>query len=572
MDIESLSQRLIESAKGTMLRFPLTIAFLAILSIQLVYLVLAKVSPNALTYFLAVGMLVSLLYHVCEEDIPEEKKEKANTVLYIALIALAGDSILLYGIDKISIAMVIAQSAAIVALVVAVCFLPFYKEKNDRKSWNFVFNILFSGAISYAVGLIMMLSLFFLYAGSCELFGVKMENNVFGVLAVLCLITIPVLLFLIRIPEGEQKHNDMLPKNRLVLGISRYLFLPLALLYMAVLYVYGAKILFTWTLPKGMLGGMVSAFMFGIVSLTFLLYPYINDLRHNGLEKRVMRYLLPAVLPLLVLMSIGLCRRLIDYGITAPRLYVLTLNVWFYVVVIGLWLNKARRIHWISISFAFILIATSCHPLNYTNIARWCILGRFNKALAANPIENNINNASDLRKYFLSLPEDIAREQYRAFQDCSDLDYTYYTEKLGDDAPHLYLDYDDFMNIKTETAKKEVLNSLEMNYNYNSSITVPEGYKSMVDIHIKQSIVSKPDEARKDIADFVYDLNENTFKLSIANHGIMEIQHADLYHSKEYAYTTEDKQAILVIKSLKLMKEYDDGYRCYLDGYLFFKQ
>ncbi len=571
MNIESIAQRLVESAKGTVLRFPLTIIFLAMLSLQLMYMVLAEANPNALTFFLAVGMLLSLLFHICEEDIPEEKKGKANIALGIALAVLAGDSFLLHAMDEISTAMAIAQTAAITALVVAVCFLPFYKEKDDRKSWNFVFNLLLSGAIGYAVGLIMMLGLFFLYSGSCELFGLKVEYKVHGVLAVLCLVTIPVLLFLIRIPEAEQKHNDMLPKNRFVLGISRYLFLPLVLLYMAVLYVYGAKILFTWTLPKGMLAGMVSALMFGIVSLTFLLYPYINDIRHKGFEKKVMRWILPAVLPLLVLMSIGLGRRLMDYGITANRLYVLTLNVWFYAIAIGLWLNKARRIHWISISFAFILIATSCHPLNYTNIARWSILGRFDKALAANPIKNTIKVDNDLRKHFLSMPEDVAREQYRAFQDCSDLDDKYYMSKLGNDAPRLYRDYDDFMDIKTEADKEKVLNSREMEYTHDCCITVPEGYKNLLDITVNQGIVSKPDEARKDIANFVYDLNEKTFKLSIADHGIFEIQHANLDDGKEYTYTTEDKKTMLVIKKLRLTKTYNDDYVCSLGGYLFFK-
>lgn len=568
MNIASISQRLVESAKGTVLRFPLTIAFLAAFSLQLVYLVLAENNPNAFTFFLAVGMLLSLLCHVCAEDMPEEKKGKANTALGIALAALAGDSFLLHAMDEISTAMVIAQTAAITALVVAVCFLPFYKEKDDRKSWNFVFNLMLSGAIGYAVGLIMMLGLFFLYSGSCELFGLKVEYKVHGVLAVLCLVTIPVLLFLIRIPEGEQKHNDMLPKNRFVLGISRYLFLPLVLLYMIVLYVYGAKILFTWTLPQGMLASMVSALMFGIVCLTFLLYPYLNDKQHKGFEKKVMRWLLPAVLPLLVLMSIGLGRRLMDYGITANRLYVLTLNIWFYAVAIGLWLNKARRIHWISISFSLILIATSCHPLNYTNIARWTILSRFDKALAAYPIKNTIKIDNDLRKYLLSLPKDAAREQYRAFQDCSDLDYKYYTAKLGDDAPGLYRwDYDDFME-----DKEKVLNSREMEYNYDHSITVPEGYKNLLDINVNQAIVSKPDDKRKDIADFVYDLNDKTFKLSIADHGVFEIQHADLDDNKEYAYTSEDKNAVLVITRLHITeKTFEDGYGCYLYGYLFFK-
>lgn len=572
MDIESISQRFVESAKGTVLRFPLIITFLVMLSLQLVFLVLTEGTPNALTFFLAVGMQVSLLYHVCEEDMPEEKKNRANTALGVALTVLAGDSFLLHAMDEISIAMTIAQAAAVTALVVTVCFLPFYKEKDDRKSWNFVFNLMFSGVIGYVVGIIMMLGISFLYGGSCALFGLKQEPKVFGVLAVCCLVTIPVLLFLIRIPEGGEKHNDRLPKSRFVLGVSRYLFIPLALLYMAVLYVYGARILVTWTLPNGMLSGMVSALMLGIVGLIFLLYPYINDIEHKGFEKKVMRWLLPAVLPLLILMSIGLCRRLTDYGITANRLYVLTLNIWFYAVAIGLWLNKARRIHWISISFAVILIATSCHPLNYTNIARWSILGRFDKALAANPVDiENLHQANDLRKHFRSMPEDVAREQYRAFRDCSDLDYSYYMAKLGDDAPRLYTDYETFMSIKTEADKKEVWKTFVMKYNHTSPLTVPEGYKTLSDFTINQDFVSRPDDTRLDIANFVYDLNEKTFKLNISDHGVLEIQHADLDDNKEYAYATEDKHTILLIKRLELTESYVDGYNCFLKGYLFFK-
>ncbi len=574
MQKKPIIQRLAEAAKGTVLRFPLTISFLAVLTIQMIYLVVAEENPDALTFFLAVGLLVGLLYHLCAEEVPEGNKGKINTALGIALAALAGDSIALHVMDKISDAMAIAQSAAILALVVATCFLPFHKEKDDRKSWNFVFNLMLSGAIGYVVGGIMLLGLTFLYAGSCELFGITSESKVYGVMAVLCLITLPVLLFLIRIPEGERKNNNQLPKNRFVLGISRYLFLPLVLLYMAVLYVYGAKILFTWELPHGTLAGMVSALMMGIVGLTFLLYPYLNDSLHKGFEKKVMRWILPAVLPLLVLMSIGLGRRLMDYGITANRLYVLTLNVWFYAVAIGLWISKARRIHWISISFAIILIATSCHPLNYTNIARNVILGRFDKALAAYPIEKSKTiGDDDLRKYFLSVPETAAHEQYRAFQDCARLDYDYYAKKLGspESGPsHLYSDYEDFMGIETKEDKEAIMNSLAMDYQYEGAIAVPQGYKQMMNFSIDQAIGQKLDEKRKDIADQIFELNEKSFKLSIADYGVVEIKHADLKNDKYYTYTLPDKKAVLIINRLDLWRYNKDRYNCSMSGHLFY--
>lgn len=574
MEKKPIIQRLAEATKGTVLRFPLTISFLALLTAQMIYLVVAREDPDALTFFFAVGMLVGLLYHLCAEEVADGSKGKINTALGIALAALAGDSIALHTMDKISDAMAIAQSAAILALVVATCFLPFHKEKDDRMSWNFVFNLMLNGVIGFAVGGVMWTGLSFLYVGSCELFGLEKESKVFGVLASLCLVTLPVLLFLIRTPEGERKNNNELPKNRFVLGISRYLFLPLVLLYMAVLYVYGAKILFTWELPHGTLAGMVSALMVGIVGLTFLLYPYLNDEQHKGFEKKLMRWILPAVLPLLVLMSIGLGRRLMDYGITANRLYVLTLNAWFYAVAIGLWINKARRIHWISISFAIILIATSCHPLNFTNIARDVIIGRFDKALAAYPVKKGIgDNADHLKQYFLSIPEASAHEQYRAFRDCSYVDYDYYSKKLFAEksgAPHLYsVDYEDFMGIETKADKEAIMNSVAMTYAYEGSVNVPQGFKKMTDIVVDESIKKEYDEKCKKEHQ-LYDLNKNTFKLSIANHGVVEIKHAGLKNDKCYTFTSADKKSVLVIYRMDLWRDNEDNYSCSIQGYLFY--
>lgn len=576
MEKKPIIQRLAEATKGTVLRFPLTISFLALLTVQMIYLVVAREDPDALTFFFAVGMLVGLLYHLCAEEMADGSKGKINTALGIALAALAGDSIALHTMDKISDAMAIAQSAAILALVVATCFLPFHKEKDDRMSWNFVFNLMLNGVIGFAVGGVMQLGLSFLYAGSCELFGLDSESKVFGVMAVLCLLTLPVLLFLIRTPEGERKNNNQLPKNRFVLGISRYLFLPLVLLYMAVLYAYGAKILFTWELPHGTLAGMVSALMICIVGLTFLLYPYLNDELHKGFEKKLMRWILPAVLPLLVLMSIGLGRRLMDYGITANRLYVLTLNAWFYAVAIGLWINRARRIHWISISFAIILIATSCHPLNFTNIARDVIIGRFDKALAAYPIKKGIgDNADHLKQYFLSIPEASAREQYRAFRDCSYVDYDYYSKKLFAEksgAPHLYsVDYEDFMGVKTKADKEAIMRSLAMDYWYQGDhLAVPQGYKQMREMAIDEKIVKEFKEYITNCDYQLYGLNENTFKLRIAKYGEVEIKHADLKDDKYYTYTFPDKKAVLVINKLSLWRYNKDLYNCSLNGYLFY--
>lgn len=82
------------------------------------------------------------------------------------------------------------------------------------------------------------------------------------------------------------------------------------------------------------------------------------------------------ILPLLLLMTIGIIRRFNDYGITINRLYLATLNGWFYIVCIGLFVIKARRINWIPVSFAGIFLLTSALPVNYAGITRIRFLKR----------------------------------------------------------------------------------------------------------------------------------------------------------------------------------------------------
>ena len=101
-----------------------------------------------------------------------------------------------------------------------------------------------------------------------------------------------------------------------------------------------------------------------------ILYVPFSPPRTLRFEQRVARGLPIAILPLLVLMTIGIARRFNDYGITLNRLYLLTLNIWFYIVCIGLFVLRARRIQWIAVSFAGIFLLTSVLPVNYARLTQ----------------------------------------------------------------------------------------------------------------------------------------------------------------------------------------------------------
>lgn len=562
---------ILESSKATVTRFPVTLCFLAALTIQMLFYTAIEKEPDWLTFFFSVGMLLSLLLHVCTEETETYnynyivKNPKAALLWGISILLLGLDSYALH-IQDLDISTHIAQSSAIVAMIVAVCFYPFIKEKDDRKSWNFVLRLTTGAAIGMIVGLIMMGGLELLYFGSMHLFDFEPEKKISVSIMIVCLITLPVSLFLIRIPSNEDKHNDGMPKNKFLLGVTRFLFLPLTLLYMGVLYVYGAKILYTWTLPNGMLATLVSTMMCALIGITFLLYPYIKDENHQGFEIKLTRILPLIALPLLILMSVGIYRRFADYGVTAMRLYVLTFNIWLYVVAIGLWITKARRIHWICISFTFLLLLTSVHPWNYNRIYQKILVKSFLEIKEKYHITENDLEEYDYREMQKKMPEKDAREFNQTIYDIQHYDYKFSKKVIGNCPWVSDMDNEDIVVIKTPE------NSYEMTYDKICDIETIAGYKYIESTDLNYKKLTTKNEPYKLTERCGYSMNDSTFILHTIDYGDFVITHKNLEQEKTYTVKNDKGDAALIYYHLNINDPEENHKTMNFDlkGYIFY--
>ncbi len=151
--------------------------------------------------------------------------------------------------------------------------------------------------------------------------------------------------------------------------------------YLLVLYIYATRILISWELPTGWVSWLVVALMAGCIAIEFGLYPSRVS-ESKRINEWIARWLPALVLPLLILMTVGIIRRFNDYGVTINRLYLITLNIWCYIVCFGLVLTRARRISWIPISFSIIFLLTSVLPVNYASITRNVMRRSIEKELA----------------------------------------------------------------------------------------------------------------------------------------------------------------------------------------------
>ena len=373
--LASLLRTLSDTFRRCAVRFPVTVAFAFALTAYLCHLVATegKAADDKLLmttgYYLSVGTLLSLSLHLWAEEV--KRRGMRIGVQVAAHLLLMADALFLYlhtmGARMIDIG--IAHGAAILAIGLSVFFLPFFREKDDIPAWNFAQYALGTLALTVIVGAVMSGGVSLLALSLHQLFGVDVSYKCYLYILIMCSELLPLLMFLGLLPEGERKHDRVPQPTAFLHNILHYLFLPLAGLYLLVLYVYAGTIIARWELPDGWVSWLVTALMAGIIGIELGLYPS-RVKSHKPVDERIARWLPLLTLPLLVLMTVGIGRRFLDYGITLNRLYLATLNAWFYFVCIGLAVGKARRISWIPISFSLVFLVTSVLPVNYAGITR----------------------------------------------------------------------------------------------------------------------------------------------------------------------------------------------------------
>lgn len=464
-------------------RFPAPIAFATMLSAFLVAVIIAGDTPEALMtsiiYFLSVGFVLSLTFALWLEEKAKAKTKLTSAMQIAAYTLLLADAAYLYFTDFGKVQdweTFLMHSSVLLALALSVFHLSFLKEKDDIPLWNFTRKTALWCIVCFIVGVILYGGVCLLMASLDWLFSVKVGWKCYMVAAVLVAFYLPLSLFLGRVPEGEDKHDPEPLRSPFLGNVMRYLFVPLEGLYLLVLYVYALKIILQWELPNGHVSWLVIASVVGCIGIELGLYP-VRKSEGRNFDEKVARYLPLALTPLLLLMTVGIIRRLSDYGITIARLYLITLNLWFYAVCIGLYVSRARRIHWVSLSFAGLFLLTSALPVNYTSITRHHMLSEVRRMLSKAEVSLPLN-AEMYDKAMKSMPQEeavaISTKLYYLKQ-------TFNAEAIKSvvnegESP---INYWGYINPTQEIAVGDSTSRYYFKRAKNETIAIPEGYTRM---------------------------------------------------------------------------------------------
>lgn len=492
------------AARSCFQRFPAPAAFATALAAYAIFVILAEPKADqlvgAIVYFLSIGFVLSLSLKLWSEE--HQWTRKDWVVHAIAYIILLADAIYLYHINfgqgGHGYETFLMHASAILALTLTVFFLSFNRERNDIPSWTFAFSVISSLVICAFIGLVLWGGLSLLLSSMNWLFGVNLGWKWYAVTGALVAGYLPALLFLGRIPGGEEKHDREPLRSGFLAGVFRYLFLPLEALYIIVLFIYAVQILVRWELPNGQVSWLVIASMVGLIAIEFGLYP-TRHAENRPFDHAVARWLPLILTPLLLLMTVGIVRRFSDYGITIARLYLATLNVWFYAVCLGLFISHARRIHWIPISFAALFLLTSALPINYTSLTRNVLFKQVERALKQAKVTDLPLNAERYDALMKALPQE---EQNRISSKLSYLESTFNSETiepLATQKPELIL----FRQYISEAGDSIVLDNMNNLYgaaNF-THLHIPEGYTELY-----EDVVCH---------DFLIDLSQDTIEVPV---------------------------------------------------------
>ena len=468
---------LLNTSARCLKRFPVTIGVVWVLS---AYLFIRVYNPSLIkewewsvtcSYYLLTGSLLSLTLHLWGEE------QKSKLIVWGAFIMglslLLADSIYLHD-QALTQELVLSRGALIFSMLLSAFILPFIKEKEDVAAWNFSASAIQAFSLAACTGVIMTGGIILLLISLDKLFNIEISTNCFIYVSILCNVILSPMLFLGLLPEGEKKHDSRFYHSHSADNILRWLFLPLLMSYMAVLYIYEARIITQWKLPDGWVSWLVTALSVGCILLLTQLYP-IRMRKNRRIDELLFRWIPVLVLPLLILMTVGIIRRFNDYGLTVNRLYLLTFNLWLYGVFIGLCINRGRRMIGIPISFAAVFMLTSVSPINYTSITCKVLLNEIADELKQNgasqlPLTQKqyeawLSNQSQERQMRvnekLSYLSSFSEQKYTAVVEAGTPFYTYankYNPNVAD------------MEVTAESALSATLCT--------ETIPVPQGYRN----------------------------------------------------------------------------------------------
>lgn len=360
------------------------------------------------------AMLISLTTSLVQESLKNESK-LPQAISGAAWLALS--IILAFGITS-SVAMqfsllahystltyyFIASTALVyVTATLSIFIAPFWKNKDENAFWIFLFKNLKALVVAALVTALLLASVEALVFCFGALFEHEFDEKVYFYIFYFCASAVFPILYFSGIPAIEECHRETPALNKFATSTIRFLFVPVLSLAILLFYAYIVKFIVLWDMPQGMVSYFVSGFMLYMLALVTVLYP-TRLAPGSTFEKKILKVFPAACIPLVAMMSVGLIRRISDYGISAERIYAVTINIFFYIIIAVFLIDKVKcKSRYIAIVFCAIFFVITDTPLSAYSISQRVWMGSIREALAEAGYTEFPLSKDDARKFVIDL-------------------------------------------------------------------------------------------------------------------------------------------------------------------------
>ncbi|MBD5233500.1 MAG: DUF4153 domain-containing protein [Bacteroidales bacterium] len=552
-DPDILKERLLTEVA----RRPYTVAFLGLFTL---YALVNIWSPNffdstevsILNLSLSLGFLMSLAAYQWKID------NIAQPLIVLALIAFTTSKL---KNASLSDPEMIGYGAAYTALTVGIFFRP-TKRGGDEQARAYTLISLSALAKSLLTAFVVSISILLIFSAVRILFGVD-AFDLGATFITLLGGTVPALTFLSGLPLDKAEEVEEVVLSR----FAKIVLLPLALTYMLVLYAYGIKILFTWSLPQGtityMVSGITLASLLVLYAVRGYLYSPEADEKSKAIALAATRWLPILLLPLLVLMSVAIFYRIGEYGISPTRLYVAGFNLWAYAAVIYIIVRKGEDLNALACSFAVLFAAVSIIP--GANFYSWGI----------HAVQSNVKqrlSAAGVKEFPITLPElkstlnGLSKEQ--AEELAEDVEYLYSGRKHKDIEGIVELTDDEYISKWNLMNHREETILQKFNIDFRQLTVSPLPLASSVR---EITYTLRDIDTKIGTTDCIFADKDGELKINLPVDSLIEAYEAELPAAAIILPVENDDSKILAITGYTLRGYGDSLIRVELNGLLFEK-
>jgi hypothetical protein len=379
---------IIHQAAKAFRRFPMALTCAILSAALLIYLVdeNADFKDNIHLFYALQTLWLGMVAYLGLSVFSQRYTMRTTTVIMLNMAVVA--LMVYYFYAQPEFYTVKSVSRFIILLIAAhlgVSFAPFLVNTEVNGFWQYNKSLLIRFLTSAIYSAVFYIGLSIALLAIKELFNIDFGEKIYVYLFITVAVILTTWFFLAGVPSRVIALEQVREYPKGLRIFTQYVLLPLVVIYLIILYFYEAKILFTLVWPRGIVSYLILGFStLGMLAL-LLVWPLRDDAEHTWIRTFTKRFFL-AVFPLIILLIMAIGRRVMEYGVTENRYFLIVLSLWLFIVAIYFLFSLRKNIKFVPLSLFFAVMLSGFGPWNAFQVSSLSQHNRLEKIFQENKI------------------------------------------------------------------------------------------------------------------------------------------------------------------------------------------